>query len=27
VSVVGGGSLWLSIPLFGLGGLLALFGK
>ncbi len=27
VAVVGGGSLWLSIPLFGLGGVLGLFGK
>jgi ubiquinone biosynthesis protein len=27
ISVVQGGSLWLTVPLFGLGGLLALFGK
>jgi len=27
ISVVQGGSLWLSVPLFGLGGILALFGK
>jgi ubiquinone biosynthesis protein len=27
ISVVQGGSLWLTVPLFGIGGLLALFGK